>query len=319
MPGQRNDARAAPSNGDLTPASSSARRQRQMSVAAASRFVENALALRTEDAQTANSVGFMARMLVSATMPHSKTDAAKFSRTNGHITVSMLADPEIGLPYGTYPRLIMCWLTTEAVRTRSPTLELGDSLSAFMRDVGLEVRGGHRGTITALRSHLQRLLSTTISWRYQTDSMDAGGRVAPVEQHCLWWDPRRPDQIGLWKSTLTLNQRFFEAIIERPVPIDIRALQRLAKTKSSLALDIYTWLTHRMRYLKGEQFIPWQSLQLQFGGDYGRAIDFQRKFAQRLNLVLQLYPEARVHKSESGLILHESPSHVPSRRRLVSP
>ena len=30
----------------------------------------------------------------------------------------MLAAPEIGLPYGSIPRLVFAWLTTEAARTR---------------------------------------------------------------------------------------------------------------------------------------------------------------------------------------------------------
>jgi hypothetical protein len=35
----------------------------------------------------------------------------------------MVAHPRVGLPYGSVPRLLMSWLTTEALRTKTPVLE----------------------------------------------------------------------------------------------------------------------------------------------------------------------------------------------------
>src|SRR5690606_12757454 len=70
----------------------------------------------------------------------------------------------------------------------------------------------------------------------------------------LWWDPKRPDQAVLFGSTVVLGERFFRAIIERPVPLDFRALRALKK--SPLGLDLYTWLTYRMSYLHSGQAIP---------------------------------------------------------------
>ena len=276
-------------------------------------FVEDALAIRGTDAGTANTVGFMARMLVQATMPHSKTSELSYKRTNGAVTVKMVADPDVGLPFGTYPRLILAWITTEAVQTRSPTLVLGDSLSSWMREMGMEVRGGPRGSITFLRNHLQRLFSSSISWTYSSNHGELGVRVHPVEATQLWWDPRQPAQIGFWQSKIQLNQRFFEALIERPVPVDKRALCVLAKARSPLALDLYTWLTYRLKYLSDPTCISWSQLQLQFGGDYTREVDFRRKFGERLRLVQQVYPAAKVVPTEKGLVLQPSPSHVPAR------
>ena len=53
------------------------------------------------------------------------------------------SDPShIRLPYGNLPRLLMAWVSTEAVRTRSRELVLGRSLSEFMRKVGIFDEGG---------------------------------------------------------------------------------------------------------------------------------------------------------------------------------
>ncbi|MGB5163119.1 MAG: replication protein RepA [Thermoanaerobaculia bacterium] len=60
-------------------------------------------------------------------------------RTNGALKVSLSAHPLLELPYGRYPRLLMAWLTTEAVRTREPVLQLGPSLSSFMSQLGIQI------------------------------------------------------------------------------------------------------------------------------------------------------------------------------------
>src|SRR5450755_1341020 len=49
---------------------------------------------------------------------------------------------DVGLPYGPKPRLVLYHLNAEALRTRSPVIELGDSLSAFVkRTLGLHAHG----------------------------------------------------------------------------------------------------------------------------------------------------------------------------------
>ena len=61
-----------------------------------------------------------------------------------------------------------------------------------------------------------------------------------AKEYKLWWNPKLPSQLPLWKSTVTLSTDFFDEIVERPVPIDMRALKALKR--SPLALDIYCLL-----------------------------------------------------------------------------
>jgi len=89
----------------------------------------------------------MARLLVQTTLPHSRPPTKTFVRTNGALKVSISAHPLLDLPYGRYPRLLMAWVTTEAVRTREHVLQLGPSLSSFMFQIGLLPRGGQTGPI----------------------------------------------------------------------------------------------------------------------------------------------------------------------------
>ncbi len=78
------------------------------------RLITDALAIEAQDAKEAGALGYMARALVQATLPHSKPDSNEFERRNGAFTLVMLAPSKIGLPYGVIPRLMMAWMTTEA-------------------------------------------------------------------------------------------------------------------------------------------------------------------------------------------------------------
>ena len=115
----------------------------------------------------------------------------------------------------------------------------------------------------------------------------------------------------MWNSTITLNENFFQEVVDRPVPVNMTALKALARERSPLALDIYSWLTYQMSHLRKERTVPWELLHLQFGGDYSRVRDFKAKFLDWLKLVKQLYPKANVSIDDGGLILAPSPSHIP--------
>ncbi len=112
------------------------------------RLIQQALAIESEEAKEAGALGYMARALVQASMPHSRPEGLVFERTNGAFSLVMMGHPHAGLPYGTVPRLLLAWLTTEAVRTRERELVLGDTLSRFMAQLDLIPTGGRWGTIT---------------------------------------------------------------------------------------------------------------------------------------------------------------------------
>jgi hypothetical protein len=81
-------------------------------------ILDESLAVEYEDAREAGALGFMARALVQATLPHLDPKTHYFERTNGLVTLSIVNRPQVGVPYGTLPRILMAWLCTEAVRTQ---------------------------------------------------------------------------------------------------------------------------------------------------------------------------------------------------------
>ncbi|MCB0213525.1 MAG: pirin [Anaerolineae bacterium] len=271
-------------------------------------LVKSVLAIEAEEAKEAGTLGYMARVLTQATFPHRAPSSLQFTRRNGAFELSITALSPAGLPYGSIPRLLLSWMTTEAVRTQQPDLELGPTLSAFMAELGLTRCGGKKGDITRLRNQMMRLFCSAVSCRYDDENHDQGVNFNIANKYDLWWSPKSPNQLPLWKSTVTLGQDFFNHIIERPVPVDLRALKALKR--SPLALDIYCWLTYRMSYLRRETEIPWAALQLQFGSDYERIIDFKRCFLKQLKFAQQVYDQAKVEEGKRGLILKPSPPHI---------
>jgi hypothetical protein len=275
------------------------------------RFLEQALAIEAVDAKSAGEFGFMPRIFVQATLPHSRPATHEFERVNGRYSLHLGTPPSVGLPYGTYPRLVLAWLTTEAVRTKNSEIRLGATFSDFMYRLGLTPVTGKRGTVARLRDQLHRLFSTTIRWTYPDEARGrASGRGLVIAgEHQLWWSPRDPSQQPSWRSRVVLGSEFFVEITRSSVPVDLRALRLLKR--SPLALDIYVWLTYRMSYLRRPALIPWKSLQAQFGADYGRLRDFKRKFLSHLADVLHAYPAARLSDQATGLLLMPSPTHLP--------
>ena len=75
-------------------------------------------------------MGFMARLLALCSLPRTNPgNRLQYKRVNGPYKLVMVAGADNKLPYGNLPRLLLAWVSTEAVRTGSRVLILGDSLS----------------------------------------------------------------------------------------------------------------------------------------------------------------------------------------------
>ena len=262
-----------------------------------------------------NELGFVCRSMVSASMPHSKVKGLQYARKNNNFTLTIVGNEEAGgIPYGTYPRLILSWLIGEVVKTKSREILLGQSLSEFMQKLGLLVTGGRWGTISRFKQQLKRLFSSHISFTYEDKKagkwIHANMNIAEKAQ--IFWDPNKPDQIDLFKSTVLTGESFYEEVLAAPIPVDIRAINALKD--SSLALDIYFWLTYRLGYLKFPMNLSFDKLQLQFGGGYKNTAqgryEFKRKFIVQIKKVLTIYPTAKVDIKTEGLKISPGISHI---------
>jgi Plasmid encoded RepA protein len=254
-------------------------------------------------------------------------DAREWDRQNGiaalHIDAGFLFNPRthkyepIPLPWGPKPRLILAHLNAEALRAGSPTIEIADSLSAFVR----RIRGfAGRREITMFKEQLKRLATAIIRLAIVTDEQDGQNSRqtnTPLVSGFNLWFPKDERQRVLWNSTVRLSQEYFDDLKKHAVPLHEAALAALAHT--AMGLDVYAWLAQRLHRIDPHRptFIPWTLLKEQFGFEYGQMFNFKREFRHTLAKVLARYPAARVELDNRGMTARNSPPPVAKRLVLI--
>ena len=253
--------------------------------------------------------GFIARMMALCSLPRTNPgNRHRYVRRNGPYTLIMYSSGETKLPFGNFPRLILAWICTEAVRTRSRELVLGRSLAKFMRELGIYSSGGREQT--KLRNQMKRLFGCTVQLTYKDANVERFVNSPIAESGEYWWNPRRPDQPSLWDSKIELSEKFFNEIIQHPVPIDMNTLTALKRC--SLGLDLYLWLTYRTFTLRSPLRLTWQQVYRQFGPNpnniatHDAVQNFRRRILRELKKIKLAWPDLNYATEPGVLILHPS-------------
>ena len=257
-------------------------------------------------------LGFMARLLALCSLPRTNPgNRHQYKRVNGPYKLVMVAGADNKLPYGSLPRLLLAWVSTEAVRTQSRELVLGHSLSGFMRKLGMsDDSGSPRGDRTRLRNQMRRLFGCSVQLIYEDERVTAS-MTSPVAARAeFWWNERKPDEPVLFNSKIRLGEDLFNEIINHPVPLDMNTLKALKR--SALGLDLYLWLTYRTFMLNRPLRLTWQQVYRQFGAhpdnasDKRTVLNFRSKVLRELKKIKMAWPEVNYSTAPGVLILHPS-------------
>jgi len=263
------------------------------------------------------NVQFLHTVLAQVGLPYRQPlgDARVYEKQVGFASMIVqsghLMDPRTGkmvqqgIPFGPKPRLLLIHLCSEAIKRQSPKIEIADSMSAFMKDLGMMVTGGKRGTIGVFKEQLNRLVAANITlgmW-YPHAGATTLPSINPISRFDVWF-PKDADQKVLWNSEITLNHDFFSSLANHAVPMDMRAIRSLQH--NSRAMDIYLWLTYRLPQLKRNTKIGWDGLQEQFGTLELHRKSFKKSFKTALKQALLVYPEARVDDVDGGIVIKHS-------------
>ncbi len=249
----------------------------------------------------------------------------RYGRNSLGLTAGMLTNPETGnmeaqgLPYGPKARLLLLHLCSEAIRQKSPTIEIADSMTAFIRDLGFPVTGGARGSLNQFKEQLNRLAACHMQIGMWDPVTKAARTInaAPVESFDVWL-PQDANQKVLWASTLTFDERFYQSLIKHALPVDMRAARAFAG--SARKLDLLFWLGYRMRTISRPYLLTWENLHAQFGqgGNSPRALrDFRQEFRADVAGMREVFPKLPVKLDEHGMRLYPAdPSRllVPPKR-----
>ena len=259
--------------------------------------------------------GFMARMMALCSLPRTNPgNRLQYKRVNGPYKLIMIAGGDNKLPYGNFPRLILAWVSTEAVRTQNRVLILGASLAEFMRTLGVYSSSGGREH-TKLRNQMRRLFNAHVSLIYEDQQGEASVNAVIARRTEFWWDPKRPDERMLWESKIELSEDFFNEIIRHPVPLNINTLTALKR--SSLGLDLYLWLVYRTFALRAPQRLTWRQVYSQFGAHPTKASDkrtvqnFRHEVLRELKKIKIAWKELSYSTAPGVLILHPSRPAIP--------
>ena len=253
-----------------------------------------------------DELAFLHVVLAQCGLPYREPAARDYVRDNGRasliVTAGHLFDPQTrrpllqGIPYGAKPRLLMIHLCTEAVRRQCATIPVADSMSAFMRELGLSVSGGAKGSIGRFKEQLNRLAAARLQLILDFGDRAATINPAPMIHRFDVWFPQDHRQRVLWPSEVVLSTEFFDSLKGHALPLDPRAVQALQH--SARALDIYTWLAHRLPRVRGRNGdrVSWAALQGQFGPDMADTKKFRRDLMTAMRQVLIAYSAAKVEQ-----------------------
>lgn len=292
-----------------TQAKRDAERARLASLSPTQRKREEARSLLGSDAASAEHLRHIHSVLAICGLPYTRPlpNVRRYERSQGRMSLLVeagelkaptgewLAQP---LPYGTRARFLLLHLCSEAVRQKSATIEIADSLSAFIRSIGFPVTGGPRGTINAFKAQLNALAACRMTIGVWDGNRSSTIKAEPFESLDVWF-PENPDQRMLWPSRIKFSGRFYETLAKHALPVNVHAIRHFAN--SPRKLDVLFWLGLRLNSLRKPTDISWAALKDQFGEGFTRDRAFRERFVDDIAHFRDVFPKLPLRLTEDGL------------------
>ncbi len=222
----------------------------------------------------------------------------------------------VGIPYGTKSRLILMHLNTNAIQTQNPVIDVGATMSQYIKELGLSVQVN---SIREVKEQLKRIQASNISLAYCDADYSLEIRLQIIKKVENWLTKDERQRV-FWDSSIELSKDYFESLMKHAIPLDKRAIGALSH--NAMALDIYAWLAQRLHRINPAkpQFVSWKNLKDQFGQGYGRMDNFKQAFRQSLLLAKVEYMAAKFDEDKNkGFYLYNSPSPIPQKIFSLNP
>jgi Plasmid encoded RepA protein len=189
-----------------------------------------------------------------------------------------------------------------AIRTSSREVELGRSMQIWLGAMGLSIGGKTYRLVTEQARRISGCTLTFYAAERDRELMRRGGFVdGSITMADVFGDG---DQPALWQERVLLNEEFYRALRDHPVPVSEAALRAIGPR--SMVIDLYIWLAYRRHSLHRDTDIGWAALFAQFGSGFERLRDFRLHFIRCLELALAAYPDARVRIGKDFITLMPS-------------
>lgn len=218
------------------------------------------------------------------------------------------------VPAGSKARLLNAYITNYALKHRTRTIPLGESLRQGMHKIGIQI-GGKNGK--ELQRELENLASAHIvlgTW----DTLRAHQHQAQISDELSFWADSDDRQRTIWQSEMVLSDRYYEALRSRPMaPVYWPAL--IGLQHNPRAMDIHTYLVYRLRSpLTKPVTLLVDELHSLFGQDIDQPRMFWRRFKFSLEMAHKWYPTAMLEllPKNKGLVLRNSAALIPFKKSL---
>jgi hypothetical protein len=253
-------------------------------------------------------IGFTYSGFALTSLPHKEQSETIWKREGHNLTLILQSGvdrqgQEVGLPYGSYARFILLFLQSEAVKTRSREIELGRSMQVWLGRMGLSIGGN---SYRLVKEQAKRISLCRLTFFGGLGDQQLLRNGAFVEGAITM--SGTPTQPSLWQDRVRLDEAFYQALRDHPVPVNEASLRAIGPR--SMALDVYIWLAYRLHALKRNTEVIWPALHAQFGAGFKRQRAFKAQFLESLELAVAVYPGARLDIHERGVTLCPSPAAI---------
>ncbi len=260
-------------------------------------------------AEEADRSGFTYSGFAVTSLPHKPQTDLTWRREGHNLTLVIesghdRAGKPIGLPHGSYARLILLFLQSQAVKSRSREIELGRNMRMWLGTMGLSIGGT---TYRMVNDQARRISSCRLTFftdQSGREIMRHGGFVDGSISLAISSADVEDAQGSLWQERVLLDERFYQALLAHPVPVSEAGLRAIGPR--SMVIDVYIWLAYRLHALKGDMSVSWAALYSQFGSGFSLLRKFRSHFVECLLLAMAAYPDASVSIEDTGLVLHPS-------------
>ena len=260
-------------------------------------------------------VGFHHSVMMMCFLPQKRLPPGERAYTTRHgraalsVEAGSLANPEnvgeirrCAVPFGSRARMVVPYVNACAVRNRGPEVDLGRSLRDFLARLGISF-DGRRGKAVAEQVEAVAAASIVLGQWAGDRAVTSAGRIA---HQVTFWMARDAAERLVWEPAMRLSDDYYAALAERPVPVDMRHLAKLAR--SPRRMDLYAWLAYRTARIPAgrEVHVPTESLRAVFAPDMEAARMFRLRLGADLRAIAAVYRDFRVRLEGDRLVLARS-------------
>ena len=271
------------------------------------------------------NIGFLPAAAAQCFLPQKRLPNGEtmWTVSNGNTTLAInatsIADREnakqmrkTNVPFGRLARVLFAYVIGQAVKTQSPTIDMGTSLRNFMTRLGIAIDGRAGKKLTEA---VEDFAAAHFSIGHWGDDHVRTGYARVVDEIEFWLQPD-DGQRTFWTPELTLSDRFYAQVQDHQVPID---MDHLAQLRSPRRMDVYTLLAYRTGLIARRRAVrvPLSELQPILAPDIADLKHFKQALQRDLKFIATIYPYFNAEIQGDMLVLRWSPSPVPRKPQIT--